>query len=161
MAYEKELGLAIAEASTFFKDKFDKAGKPYILHKLRVMNGVLHLGNDYAILGVYHDVIEDIFKGRFEEGFDHFRRNVCDDHSLVKDLSLLTHYPHDSYSEYIRRIKCSVRATEVKKMDLRDNSDILRLKGLTEKDVARVRKYHASFLYLNDQHDKLLEAFGS
>ncbi len=160
MAYERELSRAIAEASSFFKDKFDKAGKPYILHKLRVMSGVLHFGNDYAILGVYHDVVEDIFKGRFQEGFDHFRRNVCDDESLVDDLWLLTHDPNHTYSEYIRIIKQSARATEVKKMDLRDNSDILRLKGLTAKDIERVRKYHASFLYLNDQHDKLLEALG-
>lgn len=160
MAYELELSRAIAEASAFFKGKFDKAGKPYILHKLRVMNGVIHLGNDYAILGVYHDVVEDIFKGRFQDGFDHFRRNVCDDESLVEDLCLLTHDPKHTYSEYIRAIKRSVRATEVKKMDLRDNSDILRLKGLTSKDIERVRKYHASFLYLNDQHDKLLEALG-
>jgi len=160
MAYERELSRAIAEASVFFKDKFDKAGKPYILHKLRVMQGVIHFGNDYAILGVYHDVVEDCFKGRFQEGLDHFRTVVCGEDSLIDDLSLLTHDPKHTYSEYIRSIKRSARATEVKKMDLRDNSDILRLKGLTAKDLERVRKYHASFLYLSDQHDKLLEALG-
>jgi hypothetical protein len=30
----------------------------------------------------------------------------------------------------------------VKRADLRHNSDIRRLKGVTEKDIARVAKYH-------------------
>jgi len=37
-------------------------------------------------------------------------------------------------------------AMKVKLADLTHNSDIRRLKGVTEKDIARMAKYHAFYL---------------
>jgi len=39
----------------------------------------------------------------------------------------------------------------VKMADLRHNSDIRRLKGVSEKDIARIAKYHKFFLELKDR----------
>lgn len=159
MAFEKELSVAIAESATFFKGVFDKAGQPYILHKLRVMNSVLPYGYDHAILAVVHDVGEDCFKGRPDDAWEWFSTKITDDASMLRDFQILTHDPRDSYSLYIQGIKAQgERATRVKKADLKDNSDIMRLKGVTDKDIERVRKYHTSYLYLDDRHDKLFDA---
>jgi hypothetical protein len=35
--------------------------------------------------------------------------------------------------------------------DLRHNSDIRRLKGITEKDVARIAKYHQFYLEIKER----------
>lgn len=78
-------------------------------------------------------------------------------YEILRDLRLLTHDPAMPYGEYIRRIATSQRAARVKATDLRHNSDITRLKGITDKDIARVRKYHACYLYLTGQTDKLFE----
>ena len=40
-------------------------------------------------------------------------------------------------------------ATKVKLADLKDNSDITRLKGLRKADFDRMEKYHRSFIYLS------------
>jgi hypothetical protein len=37
-------------------------------------------------------------------------------------------------------------AMTVKSCDLRHNSDIRRLKGVTDKDIARIAKYHQFYL---------------
>ena len=39
-------------------------------------------------------------------------------------------------------------ATRSKVEDLRDNSDITLLKGLRERDLQRVEKYHRAYLFL-------------
>ena len=41
-------------------------------------------------------------------------------------------------------------AKRVKREDLRDNSDITRLKGLRKKDFDRLEKYSKAFIYLSD-----------
>jgi (p)ppGpp synthase/HD superfamily hydrolase len=53
------LGIAIAMASEAFKYTVDKGGEPYIMHCLRVMNAVKHLGEDVMCAAVMHDLVED------------------------------------------------------------------------------------------------------
>lgn len=155
------LSRAILFAATAHADQEDRAGRPYILHPLWVMRKVAHLGDDYAVLGVCHDAVEDQFSNYHERGFVSFREAVTNDPDILLDLRLLTHDKKaKSYTEYIKGIKSSRRATEVKKRDLEHNSAIIRLKGITAKDLARIQKYHASYLYLNDQHDKLFDSLG-
>jgi hypothetical protein len=40
---------------------------------------------------------------------------------------------------------------KVKLADLRHNSDIRRLKGVTEKDIRRVEKYHKMYLQIKEK----------
>lgn len=152
------LSRAVTWSSNKFEGRMDKAGRPYILHKLRVMNKVLHYGDDHGILGVCHDVIEDCYTN-VAEGIHDFENVVIKDESLSADLLLLTRDRAMPYMRYVQNIAASVRATRCKKGDIEDNSDILRLKGVTEKDIARIRKYHAAYLYLNGDTGKLLETF--
>lgn len=54
------LAKAIKIAAEAFEDKTDKGGNPYILHCLYVMNKVAYLGEEAMIVGVLHDLLEDI-----------------------------------------------------------------------------------------------------
>jgi hypothetical protein len=48
----------------------------------------------------------------------------------------------------MEKVKANKDAVKVKMADLRHNSDIRRLKGVTDKDVARIAKYHKFYLEL-------------
>lgn len=136
------LGRAISIAAQGFEHVKDKGGQPYIEHCLRVMNQMDT--EDEKILAILHDTVEDgvttIEKLR-EEGFTE---------DILQDLILLTHVKGVPYDEYIKQIAFSARATKVKLADLKDNSDITRLKGLRKKDFDRMEKYHRSYIYLSE-----------
>ena len=145
----KMLALAIALTADAFKDDVDRGGSPYILHCLRVMNGVkdVHsdrLMEDILCAAVMHDMIEDEKITEAElYGYGFSRETV----TLV---STLTHNKkHESWETYIERVAEDVWATNIKLADLRDNSDITRLKGLRKKDFDRLKKYHLAYVYLN------------
>lgn len=140
-----KLGLAISIASKAFENTKDKSGKPYILHCLRVMNGVNQKDEDLMIAAVLHDIVEDFpeeypFSKLTELGFSD---------RVIGILHLLTHIKSTPYEEYIKAIAVSKDATEIKLSDLKDNSDICRLKGLSKKDIDRIEKYHRAFIYLS------------
>lgn len=137
------LGKAIALAAEKFEFKKDKGGKPYILHCLRVMNAVKHLGEEVMCIGVLHDIIEDTditILDLFDMGYSD---------KVIRGVASLTHPKNTEYQVYIKSIAFNSDAVEVKKADLRDNSDILRLKGLTRKDFDRLEKYHIAYTYLS------------
>lgn len=50
----------------------------------------------------------------------------------------------------IKAISFNEDARLVKLADLKDNSDITRLKGLRKKDLERMEKYHRSYIYLSE-----------
>ena len=62
----------------------------------------------------------------------------------------MTKVPGETNEEYVARIKANPDAIKVKLADLRHNSDIRRLKGVTAKDIARIEKYHSMYLELKD-----------
>jgi len=137
------LAKAIKIASVGFENKTDKAGEPYILHCLRVMNNLNTSDNELKSIAVLHDCVED---------------GVCTISDLITwkfstrvilAISLLTHDKEISYDDYITGIARNKDATMVKISDLKDNSDITRLKGLTKKDFDRMEKYHRAFIYLS------------
>lgn len=138
------LDKAIKIASVSFEGKYDKGGKPYILHCLHVMDAVKHLGERYMIVGVLHDLIEDTewtAEMLWKEGFDSITVNAIDH---------MTHKRGDDYFEYIRKVAMDPISKEIKKADLKHNSDITRMKGLRKKDFDRLEKYHKAFEYLKD-----------
>ncbi len=90
------LGRAIEIAATAHSGQVDKGGKPYILHPLWVMDRVRHLGEDYMIVAVLHDVMEDsnwTFEALIKEGFNQ---------NVMYALSLLTHDKNTTYDDYIK-----------------------------------------------------------
>lgn len=51
--------------------------------------------------------------------------------------------------DYIKEIATNPIAKAVKLADLRDNSDLSRLKEVTEKDEERLQKYRIAIAFLN------------
>lgn len=98
------LAKAIQIASEAHLNQIDKGGKPYILHPLWVMDKVRHLGEDYMVVAVLHDVIEDT-----NWTLDNLRivLSACDNYTdnIITALSLLTKVLEDQdYMNYIRNI---------------------------------------------------------
>ena len=56
--------------------------------------------------------------------------------------------PGQSYDQYKQEVMANEDAMRVKMADLRHNTDIRRLKGVTEKDIARMAKYNVFYLEL-------------
>lgn len=137
------LGLAISITAQAFEKVLDKGGQPYILHCLRVMN---NSQGDISVkcASVMHDLIEDTdwtFEKLTALGFSD---------KTIGLLHLLTHQKETSYDDYIKAISVSKDATEIKKRDLEDNSNITRIKGARKKDFDRIEKYHRAYIYLSN-----------
>ena len=138
MDYSEMLQRAIEIAVKAHAGQVDRAGQPYILHPLRVMN----MGEtmEEKIVGVLHDVIEDSkmsFDDLLTEGFTE---------DLIDALWCVTKLSDDElYDAFIERVKTNSLAIKVKMNDLTDNMDIRRLATLQEKDFERLRKYVAAY----------------
>ena len=121
----------------------DKDGQPYILHPLRVLNGVE--GEEAKIVAVLHDVIEDSPVTEVdlrEEGFSE---------TVITAVKCLTHRNGESYADYVIRCNSNDIARRVKLADLEDNARpsraILRPDRL-EPDLARLRRYLLAYKFL-------------
>lgn len=138
------LGRAIEIATSAHSGQTDKGGRPYILHPLWVMNKLRHLGDDYMIVGVLHDTIEDS-----EWTIDQLRSEGFSE-EIITAITLLTHEQGQSYDDYIKAISLNPLARAVKIRDLEHNTKITRLKGLRKKDFDRMEKYHRAYVYLKN-----------
>jgi (p)ppGpp synthase/HD superfamily hydrolase len=134
---------AIAIAVQAHQGQVDKAGAPYILHPLRVM---LRLESEQArIAAVLHDVVEDspwTIAQLAQEGFSP---------AVLGALQCLTKQDGEDYEAFIARVRTDSLASEVKKADLLDNMDFLRLPELRPGDLERLAKYHRAWRALEGQ----------
>lgn len=133
MIYTELTKKAILIAYKAHKDQLDKSGMPYILHPFHLAEQMKD--EKTTIIALLHDTIEDTyvtFDDLLKEGFEE---------DIIASLKLLTHDKSVPYMEYIKEIKSDEDATEVKKADLKHNSDLSRLSVITEKDLKRVEKY--------------------
>ena len=138
------LAKAISIAAQAFEGALDKGGKPYILHCLRVMNGVDQNDEELMIIAVLHDIVEDCEEWCIEN----LRREGFSERVLAA-LYVLTHQEDISYHKYIESVSLNADARLVKLSDLKDNSNYLRLKEVTEKSFESMKKYHTSYLFLS------------
>lgn len=138
------LGIAISLTAEKFKNKVDKKGEPYILHCLRVMNEVNPRDKELQMIAVMHDLVEDTDVTLQD------LRDLKFSERVVKGVEILTHNPEVPYPDYIKLVSFYPDAVECKLSDLKDNSDITRLKGLSKKDHERIEKYHISYTYLEN-----------
>jgi guanosine-3',5'-bis(diphosphate) 3'-pyrophosphohydrolase len=133
------LGKFIAFAANAHAGQFDKAGVPYILHVIEVLHGVRDEDEEIQCIAVGHDLLEDT-KTTIEDLIE-----LGATPRIVTGILCLTKQNGESYNAYKRKVLGNVDAMKVKKSDLKHNSDITRLKGITEKDVARMGKYMAFY----------------
>lgn len=122
--------------------QFDKGGNPYILHPLKVMHYTKSQDEEIQCIALGHDVIEDT-KTTWQDLYD---AGMSD--RVVNGIRALTKMPGQTYDEYKEGVKANRDAIVVKMADLRHNTDIRRLKGVTEKDIARMAKYHTFYMEL-------------
>jgi (p)ppGpp synthase/HD superfamily hydrolase len=139
------LGLAISIAAQAFENDTDKGGQPYILHCLRVMRGVDSKDEELMIIAVLHDLVED--KSPFWNITKLQSLGFSD--RVIQALIRLTHLGNEPYEYYIEGIAENRDAILVKLQDLKDNSNISRLKGLKQSDFERMKKYHHAYTYLS------------
>lgn len=137
------LDKAILIATKAHQNQVDKAGKPYILHPIRVM---MKMENETEqIVAILHDVLEDCPDYDEEwlraEGFSP---------EVVDALSVLNRNNYPDYQAYICNVARNPIARVVKIADLEDNINVLRLNILKEKDFERIRKYHWAHFYLTN-----------
>lgn len=139
------LGKVLVLATNAHAGQFDKGGKPYILHPLAVMSLLNSDDEELQCMALLHDVIEDTkttWKDLEEIGCS--RR-------IIDAVRALTKMPGQSYDEYKEVVFQNKDAMLVKMADLRHNTDIRRLKGVSQKDIDRLAKYNRFFLELQSR----------
>ena len=72
---------------------------------------------------------------------------------MIAAVTAMTRMPGQTEEEYQEQVLANSDAIKIKMADIRHNSDIRRLKGLTEKDFARAQKYQKFFVRLREAHN--------
>jgi len=139
------LGKVLVLATNAHAGQFDKGGKPYILHPLAVMALLNSDDEELQCIALLHDVIEDT-----KTTWAQLRELGCTDR-IIDAVDALTKMPGQSYDEYKEEVFSNKDAMVVKMADLRHNTDIRRLKGVSQKDIDRLAKYNLFFLELQSR----------
>lgn len=139
----KMLSTMLVLATNSHAGQLDKGGFPYVLHPISVMY-LLGDGVDEELqcIALGHDLCEDTdvtFTQLRELGFSE---------RVIEGIKCLTKMPGQSYDEYKAIVKSNPDSIKVKIADLRHNTDIKRLKGVSEKDLARMEKYFKLYIEL-------------
>jgi (p)ppGpp synthase/HD superfamily hydrolase len=138
------LSIALKFATEKHFGQFDKGGNPYILHPLKVMYYLKTDDEELQCIALLHDVVEDC--GVTYEDL----RQIGMSERVIAGIKGMTKLPGETYDEAMIRITSNKDSVKVKLCDLRHNSDIRRLKGVTEKDIKRIEKYHKMYLILKE-----------
>lgn len=135
-------GKALAVATRAHEGQVDHAGAPYILHPIRVAERCRTM--EAKIVALLHDTIEDTAltpDDLLQLGFPPL---------LVEAVLAVTRREGEDYGDYVRCAAANPIGREVKIADLEDNMDLRRLPELTDRDVARTRKYLRAWHYLQN-----------
>jgi (p)ppGpp synthase/HD superfamily hydrolase len=142
----KKLSMMLSIAVGRHEGQFDKAGLPYILHPLKVMHYLKSDDEELQCIAVGHDLIEDTF-GSVQNGVDTLRYHGMTER-IIEGILALTKIKGESHTDYQAKVMANPDAVKVKMADLRHNSDIRRLKGVTPKDIERTVSYHDFYMRL-------------
>jgi len=134
------LGTMLLLATNAHAGQFDRGGKPYILHPLRVMSFLKEDDEELQCIALGHDVIEDTKTTWADLEAAGMSARV------IAGIRALTKMPGQSYDEYKEVVFANQDAMKVKLCDLRHNTDIRRLKGIRDKDIERMVKYQKFYL---------------
>lgn len=123
-----------------FNGKYDKAGRPYILHCFAVMYLLNSNDEDEQCAAIGHDLKEDC--GVTDDDL----RDIGMSEYTIFLINNVTKVPGESEEEYKHKVMSHSGSRRLKKADLQHNSDIRRLKGIRPKDIIRTIKYHEFYL---------------
>ncbi|MDR3547036.1 MAG: hypothetical protein P4M11_01950 [Candidatus Pacebacteria bacterium] len=124
--------------------QFDKGGKPYVLHVLAVAHKLRTDDEELFCIALGHDVFEDTDATKE----DLYAIGMTP--RVVEGINCLTKMPGESYKEYQAKVLSNPDAIKVKMKDLLHNSDLRRLKGISDKDLKRVQKYMVFYHLLQE-----------
>lgn len=129
------LNKALYLAVNIHKDQYDKGNNPYILHPLKVMHYLKTDDEELQCIAILHDSVEDSDLTEQDlEGLGFTNR-------IIRGVVCLTKIKGQTHEEYKTMVMSNIDSIRVKMCDIRHNTDIRRLKGLTEKDFLRMQKY--------------------
>jgi len=151
MARGEMLNKMLVIATNAHAGQYDRGGAPYILHPLTVMNYLKTDDEELQCIAVGHDVIEDTnvtYQDLKEAGISARVR---------AGIQALTKVPGETYEEYKEKVFANHDAMKVKRCDLRHNTDVRRLKGVTSKDLDRMAKYHRFYLEIEQRLSEIKE----
>lgn len=94
-------------------------------------------------IGIGHDLFEDTKVTKSD------LRSFGIDKDIIEAIWCMTKLPGETQDEYELRVFSNDLAMLAKRADVEHNSDIKRLKGVTEKDIKRMVKYHTLYMKLN------------
>ena len=134
------LGAMLALAINAHAGQFDRGGQPYILHPLKVMHYLKTTDEELMCIALGHDVVEDT-----PTTWDDLRAAGMSER-VVEGIRALTKMPGQSYEQYKAAVFANTDAMRVKMADLRHNTDIRRLKGVSERDLDRMARYQRFYL---------------
>lgn len=138
----EQLNMMLVLAVNKHAGQFDKGGNPYILHPIAVMHLLDDADEEEQCIALGHDVVEDCgvtYAELREMGFTE---------RVINGIRCLTKIAGESYEEYKAKVKSNKDSIKVKKADLKHNTRIERLKGVTPKDMARTERYFHFFMEL-------------
>tara|TARA_B100000575_G_scaffold227585_1_gene188304 strand:- start:362 stop:880 length:519 start_codon:yes stop_codon:yes gene_type:complete len=128
-----KIDIAKETAEKVHGSQTDKKNFPYMAHVNDVAKRVQQLGDDYFIVGLLHDAIEDAVKHndgqRFQEEIKKLI-NTTFNQEIVDAINAMTKLPEDNYFEdYLPRVKGNNIAKEVKIADSSHNLSKAHLLG--------------------------------
>jgi (p)ppGpp synthase/HD superfamily hydrolase len=139
------LGKVLVLATNAHAGQFDRGGNPYILHPLKVMHYLKTDDEELQCIALLHDVIEDT-----DTSWKDLEAISCTSR-VIAGVRVLTKMPGQTYDEYKNEVFANLDAMRVKSCDLRHNTDIRRLKGITQKDIDRNAKYNQFYLEIQSR----------
>ncbi len=143
------LSAMLLMATNAHSGQFDKSGMPYILHPLKVMHYLKSDDEELNCIALGHDLFEDTSVTRQD------MRDKGISERVITGIESVTKMPGETPEEYKARVMSNIDGIRVKMADLRHNSDIRRLKGVTEKDVTRTVKYYNFYLELKEALEQM------
>ena len=135
------IDIALAIARKAHAGQVDKAGVDYIQHPLYVASQVKT--EQEKAVALLHDVLEDsdiTVADLLAYGLSN---------KVVTAVQTLTKKKGQSYQDYLEKVKSNNLARVVKLADLKHNSDLSRLKTVSNTDYERVKKYKNAIRYLS------------
>jgi (p)ppGpp synthase/HD superfamily hydrolase len=133
---------AIVLATEAHAGQKDKAGLPYILHPIAVMQSLYTM--DEKIVGVLHDVIEDTHITSAELVHAGFSPEV------VSAAVAISKQDGEAYEDYLKRVKADPLALSVKLADIAHNMS--RLDNLAPKHAGYLAaKYTRALKFLRSE----------
>lgn len=124
--------------------QYDRGGRP-CLHPLKVLHYLRSDDEELQCIALGHDVVEDTAT-TYQD-----LRTAGMSERVIEGIRALTKLPGETYVEYKERVFMNRDAMMVKMADLRHNTDIRRLKGVTDRDLERMAKYHRFYLEIRDK----------